>query len=57
MTEHLAMRVISAALDSPDELIKLVRAQPHLLEARTGLEETTALLGRRKLAQSCGSLG
>jgi ankyrin repeat protein len=40
MTEHLAMRVIGAAFDSPDEMIKLVRAEPHLLEARTGLGET-----------------
>lgn len=40
MTEHLAMRVIGAAFDSLDEMIKLVRAEPHLLEARNGLGET-----------------
>ena len=40
MTEHLAHRVIAAALESPDSMLELVRAEPHLLEARTGLGET-----------------
>jgi ankyrin repeat protein len=40
VTDHLAKRVIVAALDSPDEVVTLVRAEPHLLEARTGLGET-----------------
>jgi ankyrin repeat protein len=40
MTEHLAHRVIAAAFESPDSMLDLVRAEPHLLEARTGLGET-----------------
>ncbi len=40
MTEHLADRVIAAAFESPESMLDLVRAEPHLLEARTGLGET-----------------
>ena len=40
MTGDLAHRVIAAAFESPDSMLELVRAEPHLLEARTGLGET-----------------
>jgi uncharacterized protein len=40
MTQNLAHRVIAAAFESPDSMLDLVRAEPHLLEARTGLGET-----------------
>lgn len=40
MTDHLAKRVIATAFESPDEMLTLVRAEPHLLESRTGLGET-----------------
>jgi ankyrin repeat protein len=38
--EQLASRVIAAAFESPDAMFDLVRTEPHLLEARTGLGET-----------------
>jgi ankyrin repeat protein len=40
VTDHLARRVIVAAFDSPDAMLALVRDEPDLLEARTGLGET-----------------
>jgi ankyrin repeat protein len=40
VNDQSAHRVVAAAFDSPEEMVRLIAAEPDLLEARTGLGET-----------------